>query len=193
MGWYLLAELMKNIASLEKYTIFDAFLNLGYSLQTLELNTPNNSGLLGKTKQPHSARHAETEHELFEHQLLCELNEIHGARSLDFSEKVGIFPVEQWALLCIIYSKPIAERKKLMHLNAFTMKCFGAVWVHAVEMVSVLAGRRCRWHHVGSPWNSHLIVQWPDVLLGLVEEFGCERVPLSVGGWWYQLPRHSED
>ena len=63
MGWYLLAELMKNIASLEKYTIFDAFFNLGYSLQTLELNTPNNTGLLRKTKQPHSARHAETEHE----------------------------------------------------------------------------------------------------------------------------------
>lgn len=68
-----------------------------------------------------------------------------------------------------------------MHLNAFTMKCLGAVWIHAVEMVSVLAGWKGRWHHVGFPWNSHLIVQWPDALLGLVEEFGCERVPLSVG------------
>lgn len=48
-------------------------------------------------------------------------------------------------------------------------------------MVSVLAGWKGRWHHVGFPWNSHLIVQWPDALLGLVEEFGCECVPLSVG------------
>lgn len=61
MGWYLLAELMKNIASLEKYTIFDALFNLGCSPQTLELNTSNNTELLGKTDQSHSAWQAETE------------------------------------------------------------------------------------------------------------------------------------
>jgi hypothetical protein len=55
MGWYLLAELMKNIASLEKYTVFDALFNLGCSPQTFELNTPNNTDHLGKPNQPHTA------------------------------------------------------------------------------------------------------------------------------------------